>query len=346
MSAVSAVIDQTGASAARRGWPLALAILAGGAVVFGLLFWSEVVHAVGTWNDSTAYNHCFLILPISAYLIWERWRAIAARTPEPAPWPLAAMLLVALVWLFADRADLMEGRQLAAMALFQLFVLAVVGYRVWRVAAFALLYLFFLVPSGAFLTPYLQTFSAHFAVAGVKLLGIPVYADGMEIQVPGANFVIAEACAGLRFLIASVALGTLYGYMMYRSWRRRAAFMVVSIIVPIIANGFRCLGLVVYGYWLGNAEAALVDHILYGWLFFSIVSLTLIVLGLPFRQPVPAFGAAPLDVGRPRNSPKLVVTGAIALGMVALMVSPVMREGPVGAAFAVVAADLKHALHH
>ena len=346
MTLVSAPVEKAEGSATLRSWAFALGVLAAGALVFALAFRSEIMHAIQVWNASTAYNHCFLILPISAWLIWERWRALAARVPHPTLWPIAAMILPALVWLFALSADLMEGRQLAAMTLFQLFVFAVVGYRVWRIAAFALLYLYFLVPAGAFITPWLQDFSARFAVDGLQVLGIPVYSDGMEIEVPGANFTIAEACAGLRFLIASVALGTLYGYMMYRSWQRRAAFILVSIIVPIIANGFRVLGIVTLGYILGNAEAAAADHLIYGWVFFSIVSLTLILLGLPFRQPAEAFPVTAEDRTPPRRfEARIVGAGALASGLVVLLASPLIADGPARTAMGAAIAGLKHVLH-
>ena len=346
MSTVSVSLDND-AAAAQRGWITAAVLLAVGAVLFAIAFRTEAISAVGVWDASTAYNHCYLILPISAYLVWERWRPLMARTPRPEIWPVAAMLPLAAIWLFAERAGVMEGRQLMAMGLFQLFVFAVLGFAAWRLIAFALLYLFFLVPTGAFLTPYLQVFAAHFAVDGLQILGVPVYADGMEIQVPGANFVIAEACAGLRFLIASVALGTLYGYLMYRSAGRRVAFVIVSIIVPIIANGFRCLGLVLYGYWLGNAEAAMVDHILYGWLFFSIVSLVLIMLGLPFRQPMPTLAMPDAAIGsrRVKSGPgRFLAVGLATALLVGILVSPMTVNGPPGNAMASAATGLKHAL--
>jgi exosortase A len=346
MTLASAQVENADGSAAQRGWAFALGVLVAGMLIFGLAFRSEIAHAIQVWNASTAYNHCFLILPISAYLIWERWRALAARVPHPTFWPIAAMVPVALVWLFALSAGLMEGRQLAAMTLFQLFVFAVVGYRVWRVAAFAMLYLYFLVPAGAFITPWLQDFSARFAVVGLQVLGIPVYSDGMEIEVPGAKFTIAEACAGLRFLIASVALGTLYGYMMYRSWKRRAAFILVSIVVPIIANGFRVLGIVTLGYLLGNAQAAVADHLIYGWVFFSIVSLALILLGLPFREPAEAFPVTVEDKAVPRRpEARTLAAGALAAGLAVLLASPLIAEGPARTAMNAAIAGLKHALH-
>jgi exosortase/archaeosortase family protein len=88
----------------------------------------------------------------------------------------------------------------------------------------------------------------------------------------------------LRFLIASIAFGYLYAILIYRSPVRRGLFIAASIAVPIVANGFRGLGIVYLGYLLGSAEAAATDHVLYGWIFFSIVILILIALGLPFRQ--------------------------------------------------------------
>ena len=79
------------------------------------------------------------------------------------------------------------------------------------------------------------------------IIGIPAYIDGYMIEIPQGTFFVAEACAGLRFLIASIAFGCLYALMMYRSPVRRGVFIVASIIVPIIANGFRGLGIVLSG---------------------------------------------------------------------------------------------------
>ena len=158
------------------------------------------------------------------------------------------------------------------------------GPRLWWLLAGPLLYLYFLVPFGAFLTPKLQDITTVFVAHGLPLLHIPAYITGYTIEIPEGTFLIAEACAGLRFLIASIAFGCLYALLMYRSPLRRAVFIGVSIVVPIIANGFRALGIVSLGHYLGSAEAAEADHVLYGWIFFSIVILMLIVLGLPFRE--------------------------------------------------------------
>ena len=120
------------------------------------------------------------------------------------------------------------------------------------------------------------------------MLDIPFEADSFQITIPEGVFYVAEACAGLRFLIASVAFGVLYAVTMFSSPGRRACFIAVSCVVPVIANGVRALGVVVLGHVLGSAEAGAADHLIYGWIFFSLVIVLLAVAGLPFRQPFQA----------------------------------------------------------
>ncbi len=319
------MITQTMAPTARgeirQSFRLVGPVLGVGLLLLGLLFHAEVASAVGVWVSSTAYNHCFLILPIVAYLIWDRRDRLAKVSLAPNAWFALAAIPVMVVWLLAERLGIMEGRQLMAMTLVEVFLVSVLGWRLSYQFAGPLLYLYFLVPFGAFMTPALQGFTTSFIVHGLNLLSIPNYSDGYAIEIPEGSFLVAEACAGLRFLVASVAFGCLYAMLMYRSPLRRAIFIAISIIVPIIANGFRALGIVVIGHIIGNAQAAVADHLIYGWIFFSVVILLQIVVGLPFRQdhrdldePVPA---------RNTVSPQLGATRAIP-------VRPAMRTPPRG----------------
>jgi exosortase A len=296
-----------------------------GLVALGLLFHSEVAAAVQTWVASTAYNHCFLVIPIAAFLIWDRRAVLSGLTTAPLPMAAVLALPFGVVWLAAERLGIMEGRQLAAIGMVEVLFLTVLGWRLWRALSGPLLYLFFLVPFGDFLTPKLQDITTWFTRHGLDMLGIPAYIDGYIIEIPEGTFYVAEACAGLRFLIASIAFGVLYALLMYRSPLRRVGFVAASIVVPIIANGIRALGIVVLGHVLGSAEAAATDHVLYGWLFFSIVILLLIVLGLPFRQdhqPMPVTKSPmPADPGAVRSGlvSGLAVAAAAAVGPVLVL---------------------------
>lgn len=265
----------------------ALAALVAGLLVFAALFPAEAAAAVRVWIGSSAYGHCFFVLPIALYLAWDRRQRLVETPLRPLPWLALAALPLGFAWLIAERLGIMEGRQLVVIATVDLLFVAVLGWRLGRAFMTPLLFLFFLVPFGAVLTGPLQVFTTRFIVHGLNLLGIPNVSDQFTIQIPEGSFFVAEACAGLRFLIASIVFGVLYACLMYRSPWRRAGFIAASLVVPVVANGLRGLGIVVLGHVLGSAEAAATDHVLYGWLFFSLVILLLVALGLPFREDRP-----------------------------------------------------------
>lgn len=304
-----------------------------GLLAWIVLFLPECVAAVGVWRDSDTYGHCFLILPMAAYLAWDRRAALAGLMPRPLPVLAPLALPVSAVWFLAERLGIMEGRQLAAIAALELMVLAVLGWRLFRALRAPLLFLVFLVPFGAFVTPALQQFTAGFIVRGLNLLGVANYVTDFTIEISAGVFYVAEACAGLRFLIAAVAFGVFYALLNYRSPGRRLLFVAASVVVPILANGVRALGIVVLGAILGSADAAAADHVIYGWMFFSLVMLLLVAGGMPFREdpPNPALsgqpGAMPAEA-RPAWAAAAVIlllaAGPTAAMMLARQVTPAL----------------------
>ncbi|MGD0433027.1 MAG: exosortase A [Acetobacteraceae bacterium] len=220
-------------SGLRDAW-LGLAI---GLIALGIVFHVEIAAAVKTWITSTAYNHCFLVIPIALYLIWDRRASLRGLIAAPMPVVALLALPIGIVWLAAERLGIMEGRQLAAVSMVEVLFLAMLGRRLWTSVSGPLLYLYLLVPFGEFLTSGLQDITTWFIRHGLNIMGIPAYIDGYVIDIPEGTFFVAEACAGLRFLIASIAFGVLYALLMYRDPMRRALFIVVSVIVPIVATG-------------------------------------------------------------------------------------------------------------
>ncbi len=333
---MSARIETAAAPAAGRA-RLAAPVLVAGCVLWLLLFRDEAAAAVQVWRDSTAFGHCFLVLPVAAWLAWERRDRLAALPPRPFAWAALAALPLALAWFAAERLGIMEGRQLAAMGLLLLLALAVLGPALWRAFAVPLLYLLFLVPFGGSLVGPLQAFTARFIDLGLDLLGIAHVVTATLIEIPEGAFRVAEACAGLRFLIAAVAFGAVYACVIYRSPGRRIAFMAVSIVVPVLANGIRALGIVVLGHVLGSPQAAAADHLVYGWIFFSIVIVLLILAGLPFRQDA---AAQP----RPRYAaPGPAQAGGLRAAFAAVAVLALAAAGPASAALLDRRADAEQA---
>jgi EpsI family protein len=140
------------------------------------------------------------------------------------------------------------------------------------------------VPFGEAFLPRLMDWTADFTVAALRLSGIPVYREGTFFAIPSGQWSVVEACSGLRYLIASVTVGALYAYLTYRQWYKRAAFIVLSIAVPIAANLVRAYMIVMIGHLSGMKLAVGIDHLLYGWLFFGVVIGLLFWMGSFWRD--------------------------------------------------------------
>jgi exosortase/archaeosortase family protein len=132
--------------------------------------------------------------------------------------------------------------------------------------------------------PQLMEWTADFTVLALRLTGIPVYREGQNFNIPTGNWSVVEACSGVRYLIASVVIGTLYAYLTYRSMMRRLVFIGFSILVPVFANWVRAYMIVMIGHLSGNKLAVGVDHLIYGWLFFGIVILLMFSIGARWRD--------------------------------------------------------------
>ena len=90
----------------------------------------------------------------------------------------------------------------------------------------------------------LQIAAAHGAAAVLQLSGLDAVVRGATIELLGAaNEVaalnVAEACSGLRMLMAFVAMGVAVAYLIERPWWGRAVLVVCSVPVALVANIFR-----------------------------------------------------------------------------------------------------------
>jgi len=326
-------------SVRQRAWQLAAGALCVAFLALLAVYWDLAEGAVRVWYNSPTYNHGFLIAPIAAYLVYERRAVFAALSPQPVLPILLLMPLAGAVWLVAHVAGILEAQQFVFMGMVQVLLLGVLGWRAYWALLFPCLYLFFLVPSGDYLVPTLQDFTGAFAVKGIELFGIPVHADGTIIEIPNGTFRVDEACAGLRFLIASIAFGFLFANLTYRGWPKQAIFVVLSIVVPIIANGLRAFGIIMLAHVSDNRLAAGADHIVYGWGFFVAVTLFLIWIGLKFRdKPEHEAPLAP-ETAPPAPKRRLAVAAslAVALALAAPAYAAYLQSRPAAAPAALTA---------
>jgi exosortase A len=266
------------------GWLLAAA-LASALVVWLLLWYGETSGSMwAIWSRSDTFAHGFLIFPVAAWLVWIRRSAIAQIRPTPSLAGIAALAVLGMGWLLARLGEVQVVQQYALVAMIPASVLALLGWQTLRALAFPLTFLLLAVPVGEALIVPLMNVTADFTVTALRLSGIPVYREGNFFAIPSGRWSVVEGCSGVRYLIASFTGGCLFAYLSYRSMTKRLLFVGAAVVVPIIANWLRAYMIVMIGHLSDMRLAHGVDHLIYGWVFFGIVMLSLFWVGSFWRE--------------------------------------------------------------
>lgn len=305
-----------------RTWRLACALWSALLVVQLLLFRDGFASLVDLWSKSDTYAHGFVVPLISMWLAWRARGRLTGFVPAPSLLALGGMLVLSLVWLLGDLVAVNALVHPTLVALLVLSFVAVFGTAVSRQLLFPLGFLFFAVPMGDFMLPWLMERTADFTVLALRLSGIPVYREGLQFVIPTGNWSVVEACSGIRYLIASLMVGCLFAYLSYNSLRKRWLFMLVALLVPLLANWVRAYLIVMIGHLSGNELATGVDHLIYGWVFFGLVILAMLFIGARWSDPVEPEATAATQSPAIARLPAERALWWTAAGAVLLLVTP------------------------
>lgn len=307
-------------------WTVATAVFVVAVSILLACYWQTAQSLVWTWGHDGTYQYAFLIFPLSLWVAFSLRHPLRAKSPVPSVWGLVAVAGLVFVWYVGRLLDINLAQHFALVAMFPALVLACWGWRALRVLIFPLAYLVvFAVPWGDALVGPLQDITAHFAVRALELTGTPVLLNGREIITPSAVWMVADACSGVKFFIACMALGCLYGWLMYQGGLKRVGFVVLAALAPIVANGLRVYFTILIGESWGLEYATGTDHLIFGWQFFGTVLVLLFLAGWPFRDPIVVRANSPANGGDLRVGGR----GTVWLAVVALLVAGPVLAGAV-----------------
>lgn len=307
-------------------WPTRSVLIAGLILVLLGLHHQTFLSMAQSWISNSTYNHGFAIPLIAAFFAWQR-RGVA-RDRSADVWWLGLVCVAALsgLWAIATLINVQVIAQLASVAIVSAIVLSMAGPTQALVFALPLGYLLFAVPFGEGIVPLLMVWTADFTVGALDFVGIPVVRDGLFFSIPSGNFEVAKACSGVRYLLASAAAGFAFAFITYNGWKKRLVFILAALIVPIVANGLRAVGIVLIAHYSEMRFATGIDHFIYGWFFFSMIILAMFLVGGHFADShvgseislMPAADAEPF--GRVEEHRRL--------GFTALLIVLLMAAGP------------------
>ena len=243
-----------------------------------LLFWMYNAYT----SSQTEDGHGLLIPLVVAYLFYVRRRYILGASLR-LWWP--GLLLLAVACGLHVLGYMVQQQRVSVVALL-VGIYGIMG-TCWgpdflRRSFFPFWVLLFLVPLGSLADPLsvpLRVFVCKVVQVICNLAGMDVMREGTALYSPERyQYEIAAACSGLRSLIATFALATIYGFTFFRKPWKQWLLVVSAVPLAVIGNTFRMLAIVLAAEWFGQRTGAQVHDST----FWSLLPYVPAILGLIF----------------------------------------------------------------
>lgn len=238
-----------------RGWSslgivVFVKVLVVGALL-GYLFRHELDRIVGRWINDASWSHGFLIPAFSLYFLHQHKKQILDIEVRPSYTGLVLLLCcIAFYPLNYVHFKIEYFKPLTLIAAIGSTVLFLGGWKLVKYAWLPVLYLVFAVPLPVRIykqiTIPMRQLAAEIATFVLNLVPqLSAEAEGVVIDVvykgvkmePGLD--VAEACSGMRLLMAFMALGVAMAYLHYRPVWQRLVLLASTIPIAILCNVVR-----------------------------------------------------------------------------------------------------------
>lgn len=258
-------------------------------IVLGItlaLYRPTLWYLLSLWNNLRVgeYAHGYLVLLISAYMIFINRSRLGQLMPCASPWVTSLVLAVSVLWFLAVMIDIEVVQAVALLGVVFTLVWASCGHRAMILLAFPVLYIGFAVPVWFPLSPILQDVTADAVFWITRLIDIPAFREENMIIVPAGVLSIEEACSGLRYFLAALTLGSLYAYLNYVRLLARIAVVIVVAATAVLANIVRVFIVVYLGYSTDMQHPWVADHLMLGWYVFAALIAVLLFLDTRFYR--------------------------------------------------------------
>jgi exosortase len=211
---------------------------------------ADLVHA---WSHSDDYSHGFAIIPLAAYILWQKRSALVEEPVSGSWWGLLLTTGSLLVYVVAGKGEMQTIASVSLVIFLWGAVLFLFGLKTFRLCVFPLLILFFMIPVPsqiiAALTIPLQLIVTKVSVTLASLIGIPIYSEGNVIQLPLGSFQVVQACSGLRSIMTMLTLGAFLAHLTLRSNLLRGILFSLAIPIAIVINMLRVFILIAVFYF-------------------------------------------------------------------------------------------------
>ncbi len=230
-----------------------------------LLSYFPVVNNIWEYSfDDGTYSHAFFIPVITAYLYYQLFiqNKLVLRE-KPHTITLILLIITTLLFNFFIYAQFPSAYRILIIVVITSAIAS--AFKVhWKVL-FPSLFLIFLLPIWGVLTPFLQNLSTYVVTHFMRLSHIPTFVEGNLIAIPEGVFEIAGGCSGLRYLLVSLTISSLFTFLNFNKLRQGVIFIIIAVAGALIVNWIRIIILIFVGHYTNMESDLMHDHNMLGW---------------------------------------------------------------------------------
>jgi len=221
-----------------------LLAIAGALALTTYVHYPILYHMFLTWRTNPDYSHGLLIVPLSLYFAYGKTPQLRRAEIRGSWWGVAILCVGVLSVCIGELGGLLTALRSGYVFALMGLVLLLAGRQVFEILLFPMAFLFLMVPLPQSLVNIiafpLQLIAAGWAVSSLQAFGIPSLLEGNIIHLAHTQLFVAEACSGLRSLMALLTLGVVFAQFFRAGRLFQQSILVLSAIpIAIVVNAVR-----------------------------------------------------------------------------------------------------------
>ena len=212
-------------------------------MVFVWSYWFNIKNLWNIWQRSDEYSSGLLVPFLAVYVLWSRREQIASCGIKPSLWGLPVFLAAQAMGFFGLFFMYSSMERLSIVISIAALVLLLFGRELFRKVLTTLLFLCMMLPlprsiHSSIVLP-LQGWSTSSAVFCLEMMGYDVARQGNIIDINDTTVAVAEACNGLRMIMAFFVVGGFIILLSKKAWWEKVIILVSSLPIALLCNTIR-----------------------------------------------------------------------------------------------------------
>ena len=239
-----------------QAWVKIALILGAFGWLFHVWFQRQAMHSADAMED---WGHAFVVPLLSLWIVWQQRHQLARISPTTF-WPGLAPMLLGIVCYFFFIVGFPNHMFMGFSVVLTLagVCLLLLGPRMFHLLFLPIAYLVFAVSISeqviikiTFTLQQIAALGAWFILRVISAAGgdFMVFISGNTLEVGGRALNVAEACSGMRMVVAFLALAGAVALLTTKLWWQRTALLLLAVPVAVFNNILRVAVLGLLSMW-------------------------------------------------------------------------------------------------